>query len=175
MHMENRAGSESLHSWSSQNILKKTLQHWREKNPKRHPWLIKQNLTPHVHKLVFFYRITGTAKPLLQWSWERGGGLPKSSNENSKQHTEKASSLHVFASKQCFKHICQFVLEKKMHHAVHHLLPALAFPLLAAFQWTSKVNIQRLCIYQWRDVCVWPALVFGDSLVIVWAFMSVQV
>ena len=79
------------------------------------------------------------AKPLLQ------GRLQKSSNKNSKRHNEKASSVYVFASKQFFQHLCQFVVGEKILYAVRHSLPALLRPLIAAFHFISNVNIQTLC------------------------------
>ena len=133
------AGLEGGHQTSRQaRTFWEWLQYWREKNPKRHPRLIRRNGFP---LYISFTQNNVTSKATT--AVELGRGDSKNPVIKTRP-AEQASSLRVFASKQCFEHLHQFVT-RKMCHTVCHLLPTLAFPLIAVFQCISRVNIWTLC------------------------------
>ena len=81
--------------------------------------------------------------------------------------------MYIFSPKQCFKHLCHFVIRKKMHHTVCHSLPIFDISTNSRLllYWQSK-HSDTVYFQQWRDVHVWSALVFCESLVIGWGYVS---
>ena len=66
--------------------------------------------------------------------------------------------MHVFASQHCFER----AFKKKMYHAACHSLPALILPLIAAYQYSSKVNVRTLFCskhYEYLDLL----MIFGSN------------